>query len=248
MQAQTELPVTGTARNIELEQKLKRMTLLVGAMGSDGIILAADKLTIDLSTAEDSLEDTTETIKIVDLPQRVAYAFAGDILTLAVADELSQRLKSDSAEACITKTALENLANRTLDRREHYPLNTMDNGRTMLIVSYGTPDPRLWRLRIIPNRSQALAIDGMTIAGAVSNTARFFHYYYQHAESVQRLKLLVAHTVLAASRIGGYIRGLDMCTFQNGQSSWISQDEKAALTARSDALDRIIRGTLFPLA
>jgi 20S proteasome alpha/beta subunit len=40
-------------RESEILRKLKRMTLLVGLVGSDGIVLAADKNVIDLADSGD---------------------------------------------------------------------------------------------------------------------------------------------------------------------------------------------------
>lgn len=250
-------------RNLELERKLRRMTILVGMVGPDGIILAADRLAVRPASNVGECDDRSLGCKIENLENHeVAYAGVGDTFTWQVGRALSVALDNGhiKSEKNIGR-ALERLAVNTI-REEHatvercYPLEEdrrmvfdENRPRALLIVFYGSKfnPPQLWSLTIHEVTRYARPVNGFVISGGIGNLARFWgSRYYKENTPIVDLKLLAAHTVLEAHRFdSSMIEGLDVAVFDDHGFSFIGQEEKAELLRKSEALDGLIRSELF---
>ncbi len=230
------------------------MTLLAGLVGSDGIVLAADKNFMEFSQSEKDLDSRLDGGKIVHLDKHnVVYAVAGDYIARAIGKKLKEMLDNHAfpfAHSVEMGQALEGIANQITQDEVSRTSNAglLLIARRLLIVFYGAqvPEPQLWNL--IANAhgdSGAEQVDGMAIAGARGNAARFFHHYFQYGLPVERLKLLAAHVILAGHRIDGVIDGLDVVTIKKSGFRRMAEPEKEPLRLLSAALDGMIRNFLL---
>ena len=220
--------------------------MIVGVVGSDGIVLAADQRAIAPAPGEGLMDDTYGIRKIVDLPEhRTAYACAGDFVTAEVGKALARQLRTQVGFV-MTADSLEDLAKQTCAEAERdYPGQIGEAHRMMLVVAYNG-DARLWRIDVRGRGSSALNVRTIAVAGALGNAARFFAGYHQSGRTTDELTFLAAHTVLTGGRIDpNYVHGLDVAIFAPGKCSFLAQSKRAELQERSIALDEMLRAQIY---
>lgn len=232
---------------------MNRMTLLVGMVGIDGIVLAADKCMIEFGKAENEYPDRAGIRKIVPLEEhKVTYAFAGDSITVAVGKDLTARLENKTFDFTNIETSLVEIAKASRNEeiaKRMYTATPVDANirRCLLIVFYGhqVSTPQLWKL-VIEHDSSAWPVSGSVVGGARSNGARFFECYFQYGQSIEKLKRLAAHIILTGKKVDSLcIDGLDMVVFDAGGYRSIEGDELEDLRRSSHKLDESIRSQLF---
>jgi hypothetical protein len=236
----------------ELERKLRRMTLLVGMIGSDAIGLLADQRRIRLAANESEFDDPMGGRKIIHLARhKVAYAVAGDDLTDEVGYGVADALDGGAVNfgsALELERSLQGIVERRIAEIQKTAARRGEQiERTLLMVFYGeqVSERQLWRVRVEAHPS-AKRIDGMTIAGAGGNTARFFEHYYTPNTPIHRLLLLASHIVLMGHQIDTkMIDGLDIATFDSEGFHWFNEDQKTPLRERSAKLDSLVRRLLL---
>lgn len=233
-----------------LENRLNRMTILVGMVGSDGIILAADQCRHADPQSENEIYDRMGSPKITHLPKHsVAYAVAGDDLTDRLGMELSAVLDSkgldDPSSIESLLCSLQAAADAKL-QAEFPGRSWPDCRRSLLILFYGTPEPQLWSLKLNMGFPSAKRVSGMAIGGATANSARFFECYFQANKPIKKLLPLASHIVLTAGRLDPLtIDGLDVALLNDGVYRLLNESEKDRLRERSRRLDLLIRQQLF---
>jgi hypothetical protein len=229
--------------------KLKRMTLLVGMVASDGIVLAADQRMVQPATQEGELDDCEGICKIVTWQNhKIAYARVGDRISKMVGTRLSEHLEAGKFNFNNIGPSLETLAIEVRDEEQRLsPRKPFDGQeRSLLVVFYGTPERQLWRLRITPPDIAAERIPTISIQGALGNTARFFCSYYRPNLPISKLLPLASHIVLMGHRIDSLmVEGLDIATFDSDGFHFLSEDQKAPLRERSTRLDVLSRKRLM---
>lgn len=231
------------------------MTILVGMIGSDGIILAADRRMIQPAQDEKHFDVKEGICKIVRLGKyRVAYARAGDDVSRLVGDEILTALHEkafDFASISSTQLLLEEIATSTVKRvatKPPPPHFNPNDPRSLLIVFYGKPAPalQLWRLRISPPDPGAEPIVTISVQGAIGNSARFFEHYYREGLPIEALTFLASHIVLTAGRVdSGIIEGLDVALFHRNSFRLLLENEKKPLRERSKRLNALIDRKFF---
>ena len=232
------------------------MTLLIGMVGNDGVLLAADTRTVEFAKNENELDTDTDTCKIVQVNQlSAAFAFCGDYLTQKVRYAICDRMKSgaDFDFSDVEKSLAQAADKACNDLGPH--LFADGRRRSLLVVLYGTNvsnQPQLWHVLIrtsYPAGSQplctAIPITTRVPEGALGNTARFLASYYQPGLPVAKLKFLAAHFILSGHRIDSTIDGLSIALFDKQGCQWIEQPEKDRLRQKSSELDEDIRAKLF---
>jgi hypothetical protein len=235
-------------RLCEWEQKLRRMTLIVGIFCTDGIILAADKNALSPPSEydkPDTLDDIFGVRKIRHVEKhKLAYAFAGDELAIDVGNELFEQ-RNDWSQDSNIGSRLQELARTAYNNGSPKFLQRGWNPQPaeFLIAFYGWH--QLWHLSVGVSVNRAVGIDGMKVSGAKGNAARFFIQYYDRVLPIRSSKFLAAHTVLAGHRIDGTIDGLDMAVMNGNGFHWLEEGEKNKLRKRSERLDQSIRKQLF---
>ena len=224
------------------------MTLVTGMVGRDGIVLAGDKRLIEFAEKEGDCNDTSDGRKIFHLERhKVVYAYTGDWVTLLAGDELKASLDGGQFDFEEMTEALRRIAFRGFeDAVTSFPQRRVpDLKRQLLIVFYGPrfASPQLWDVRI-SREASAGRIDGMVIAGAMGNTARFFAHYFEFNRPVANLARLAAHIVLMGHK-DGFIDGLDVLTVSGDNLHWYTEDEKEPLRKLSEGLDANLRKQFY---
>jgi len=103
----------------EDEERLARVTLLVGLVGRDGIVLSADKLCLRPAKGDEEIDERMHGRKIVLLEKhRIAYAFAGDFVVPLVGKELEKDLDDQKFKFDAIGVCLEDIANRIIEKEE----------------------------------------------------------------------------------------------------------------------------------
>ena len=226
------------------------MTIALGMVGADGILLAADQLLVQDDPWNEKTFDEHEGICKIRVSEKcfVACVRVGDYVTKAVADRFLEQLESKEFDSSDTTRQLEKIAHDILAQEmEKLPQPVMCN-RSLLIVFYGQPNPQLWRLRISPPRIAAEYIPTITIAGAHGNRGRFFDHYYKDHMPIEKLTFLAGHIVLSAAVFdSAMIRGLDVALFRaNGEHSLLTGQEKQLIREQSSALTALMHERLTP--
>jgi len=230
----------------DLEHKLRRMTILVGMIGSDGIILAADQARVRPVANETQMDDKMLGRKITHFEKhRVAYAVAGDDITDLFGDVLLESLNAGSLDfGGQMEQSLRVMVEKKIVQFQQAMQNLGGEvERTLLVVFYGpqVSEQQLWRLRIRAGPA-ASRIAGSTIAGAIGNSARFFDSYYKPNLPVRTLLPLASHIVLTGHRIDSLmVEGLDIATFDSNGFRFFTEEEKAPLRDRPNKLDAMTR-------
>jgi len=222
-------------------QKYKRMTLLVGMVASDGILLAADQARVRPASNDTQMDDKMLGRKITHLEKhQVAFAVAGDELTdtfgVALLDALDAGLEfggglERSLEGAIARKIAELQAK---DENRYEPME-----RTAMVAFYGSQvsEPQLWRIRVRASPA-ASRIDRIAIAGGEGNAARFFGSYYEPNLPIAKLLPLASHIVLMGHRFDSLmVEGLDIATFDSNGFHFLSEKQKAPLREGSRRLD-----------
>jgi hypothetical protein len=246
-------------RNEELEHKLRRMTILVGMVGSDGIVFAADQCMVRPAANVAEYDDIALVGKLEYLERhQVAYAGVGDQYTRQVESALSDSLDENRFDFGNIRRSLELLAVDTLReeraKNEKYyspeeDRDIPDRPRALMVVFHGVQvaDRQLWSLSVDPVRSYAYRVDGCRISGAIGNLARFFAQYYRPGIPIGALSVLASHIVLSANRFDSLmIKGLDIASFGSAGFHRFDESEKASLRSGHQELDNDIRKRLLP--
>ena len=244
--------------------KMIRMTLLVGMVGADGVVLASDRNSGNATDSEcwngqstDGVEALTLITKIRILKQHyIAYACAGDRLATDIGYEMEVLLDAggtafpfDGMDESLRRAIANASSRRPRDRSR----------RRQLIVAVGgsqVPQPSLWRLEVedVPtgDGEQVTAIpyayqhSGIVFGGACTNPATFLGTYYFKPDSrVHALKFLAAHVILTAGEVDNRIRGLDVVVCDKDGVHEIGTQEKEELASKSKNLHKGIRRNIF---
>jgi hypothetical protein len=247
----------------EARQKLNRMTIVVGMVGSDGIVLAADRRMVRPARHVEEYNDTSSICKITHLARHaVAYAAAGDYIAWRAGRLLSQALDEDQFDFTRIPRSLESIGSEAFkyERRAIEETYTYKQGRSpllaqtrdslprgLLIVFHGgqVPNRQLWGLNLQPTTSFAQSLT-KAVYGAIGNPARFFGEYFIEQTPIAKLQFLAAHTVLTAHRFDSLmIGGLQVALFNENGYRLLDPEGISELQKQSEALDASIRDRLY---
>jgi hypothetical protein len=229
--------------------KRNRMTMLVGMIGSDGILLGADARRVAFAAKETELDDVMGSRKITPSSKhKLAYAVAGDRLTYGIAEAVVTKIDIGAFYFQDIEKSLQSVATDTLKAIEgSHPERITAEHRCILIAFYGSQveERQLWSLKIgCP--SIARRVTGMALGGGLSNTARFFYQYFESNKPLASLMLLAAHLILMAARVDSLmVNGLDIFLIEDSGCHFIDEVEKSALRERSTVLHTLIGEQLF---
>jgi hypothetical protein len=235
------------------------MTLLVGMIGTDGIVFAADELLVGEAQHGTRYDDRVFIQKIQHLQaHRVVFAGVGDDTTRRVEDRLLsvldegfdftnvkrslERITKDALKAVREKAELDypDAEDRRAVLNEHLP-------RAILIVFYGDqlPERQLWSV-FISDPPAVFQITGYRVSGGLGNIGRFFADYYQSGTPVSSLKRMAAYTVLAGKRFdSAMIGGLQLAVIDGGGLHYADETERTALREEYRRLNDVVRDHLL---
>jgi hypothetical protein len=173
------------------------VTLQIGLVGSDGIVLASDTC---MTYFNNKATAPSATRKIM-VCGNDAVAFAGDACSYLTARDICDKLKAGTFDYDEIEKSLYPIANaRYKSEAEHLKEKwTPYAPREILTVLKG----RLWRMDIRQD-SCVHNIYNMNVTGDDGNTARFFATrYWDIRKPVEELKLLAAHVLNMGHELGG---------------------------------------------
>jgi len=221
------------------------VTMQVGLVGTDGIVLASDLKTRFF----DEYENFGLTSKIlIDRARGLALAYAG----YEISREVAKRILTDQGifdlENSCHRQAIERIASEVY--REPFPDLVPPDRRDseILIVSSRTPFHFNSLEMRNENRCWLTKRYDKAVSGHRPNTATFFlERYYDRTASIGELKLLAAHVILTASRLNPRgIEGMEIVTCTESGLHMVPDKEIEGLTARSEKLDSEIKANLLP--
>lgn len=226
------------------------MTLQIGLVGKDGIVLASDKCMNELSRVRRS----SLTSKIRHMENHgVAYAFAGDDCAVLVGQELEKWILRGNELRNDTKATLERVGNavfRQEKRRIGARGTWTETDRRLTVVLYANP-LELWQLSIRKN-SIARRYENKVIAGDEKNSAVFFsEQYYDSSKTVAELLLLATHVMsMGHERNKDAVQGLEIFVVRHTPDGFtevglVPENELEVLSNTSKALDTMIRSCLY---
>jgi hypothetical protein len=227
-----------SSRDLELEGKLERMTLIVGLVGIDGIVLAADRERRAPAQAENEVDDVSSAFKIFHLARHgVTYAVAGDQdAILSVGRDLERSLDDGLFDFGAIESSLAEFSSTTWREHGHKAVS----GQCMLIAF--AKAQQLWHLEF-PKFAhiQIERIPSKQICGAKGNSARFvLDAYFNQDMPVAKLKLLAAHVVLSGYKVDRFINGLDVAIIEKDNYYEMTPEERNSIREKSRAIDRLI--------
>ncbi len=237
------------------------MTLLVGMVGSDGIVFAADELMMRQAPVVTEYDDRVLIQKIQHSDvHHVAFAGIGDQATREVEQEFLSALDQSCFDFKNVKRSLERVTGgafrkiRTKAEQDHPSeeerriIFDQHLPRALLIAFYGhqLPERQLWSV-CIQDTPAVVQITGCRVNGGLGNLCRFFADYYRPGKPVSSLKHLAAYTVLAASRFDSLmIGGLQLAIIDGNGFQFVTERERAALRQGYDDFDAMVRAQLLP--
>ncbi len=231
-------------------QEDQEVTLQVAMIGSDGWVLASDRVRVSPGPR---LRSSVNKI-VLHEEAGLAYSFFGDDVAAMVGDQLS--LEFPKLDVGIEKRSdfrswLFSLGNREWAKmKDAYPsLLAGSDNRGLLVFVRNSPE-RFWLFGI---GERSLVMEQQTtknVVGDAPNTARFFpDYYYSNRVTVAQLTYLAVHTINIGALMNptGIGLGIDVLTYhaKTGKFDWVEPEKIDALRKRSDKLTQKIRREFF---
>jgi hypothetical protein len=226
------------------------MTLIVGMVGSDGIVLAADEKAVDFAGSNDRHFDEAtciEKITIVTGSPSFVYAIAGDRHTKSIGYEIQRRVEARTFEFSNPERSLVDIAVAEAGRIGKELLRGLIR---VILIALPAPEMtewQLWRLEVRIGFDQeftACQIRTCAVDGA-RNPARFFATFFQCDLPVDKLRLLAAHLILKGHDVDSMIDGLSMAICDESGIRRLKQFELKDLRRRSQELDELFRKKLY---
>ena len=222
----------------------RRMTIIVGMVGVDGIVLAADQRATRNAQREDEFDDHMGIRKITHLEQHgVVFAGVGDDVTREAGKRLADGINTGVFRFANIERSLENIVVEIVAITHPCRFENKEN-RSLTIGFHGNKvsKAQLWYAQIGPPPHCVYRIVGAAVSGAIGNRARFFDSYFRANLSVERLIFLASHIVLNANRFDpAMIEGLDVAIFGRNGLRLLDETQKDALRVRSREFDNLIR-------
>jgi 20S proteasome alpha/beta subunit len=215
------------------------MTMQVGMVGTDGILIASDKIW----TLPGARVTQTVTKLKYSGERGIGVGCAEAEMSVNIANRIIECLPDGNHEA--PSYLLEQYAKEIMSgfdtpmyRRWGGPL------QSQCLVALNRPFG-LYSLKVGPEGVKCERIEDKTRVGDTDNSAIFFLESFYSLRRVEQLKLLAAHIVLEAARrnpVG--VGGLEMLIVDGEGAKMVPQDELSKLTERSNALHDTIRNAL----
>lgn len=220
------------------------VTLQIGIVASDGVLLASDKAQV-----EDSVH--SEETKIITIPKHgIAYAFSGDRIARRAGKELESHLLNAQFNRGDVGGALEAIGNIVYSRYSGHPHFPRWTERRLLVALH--PERQLWEL-VIDFNSHTRRVPDKAVAGGYETTVRYLVSRYLERRPLEKmamnqLKPFAAHFILEGHSISQFtISKLQIVTVGPDGIKEVEPREIAVLTASSSELSTEIENRLFSL-
>jgi hypothetical protein len=220
--------------NVPTLEELNAMTLQVGLVGSDGVVIASDRL---MSQFEGSGFTQITTSKFLSGSDSVC-CYAGDIVAQHAAYHVrDSNCRGDKEELRQTLIEAGNKAWRECGGPGG--LSELGISRKVIVAFRNSPSP-LWLLQIFKT-SIANEVMDKVVAGDDKNTARHFsnNYVPYPPLPISKLINLAAHVVLVGGKENpSGVRGLEVVVIPRGESPiFLSKDQEDEMEQRFQRTD-----------
>jgi hypothetical protein len=229
-------------------QELKFVTLQIGLVGIDGLVIASDRLVGQLEIDKETLVAgySTFTTTKFEIGPDFLCCLSGDKIAELAAIKVRE-LRSDGGNRAV-KEMLQSAGNEAW---KHYENTPFDPVTRKLIVACPRPDWSLWQLEI-DELSLARPVYDKVIAGDPINSARHFVTNYVPKGGpiplpVNQLVFLAAHGIVRGGKENPRgVGGLQVVVIPKGGSpKFLTSREERELEKRSKDLDDAISGQLL---
>lgn len=217
------------------------MTMQVGMVGTDGIVLASDTKWIDHVNRAPltPIRSISSKSKIkISHKRGIVISYARNMETSGpIADSIIAELTdSDMAEPEIP---IENLAAKVIKEATEKPGNRID---VHCLIVLSRPTLRLFRVRTIGYTAPCEEIIGQAVAGDVENSAVFWPELYYRELPVRHLARLAAQFIVMAGKIhSGSIGGLEVVLCDSSGFHRLSADSNRRLeSAANETHERLL--------
>lgn len=220
------------------------MTLQVGLVGIDGIVLAGDKRIIEKHYrsgqygSDGGVAVTSQTSKIkIDDESQIAIAWARDNVAETIADDILKNLKVLSNPGALGDLANASYRSVYPEFLDGSPSTGTGNIGELLIITPARIREILY-LEINALRCVTRSIEDKIFAGDVLNTACYFvERFFDARLRVDSLALLAAHSILEAGELSPMtVKGLEIVTCTKAGLSRFTEDQIDSLIGRSKHL------------
>jgi hypothetical protein len=215
------------------------MTLQVGLVGTNGIVLASDKKAV---VFEPSLHTSLESKILIDREKGLAGCCAGNEVSARVRREIFSN--SHLLELEYPQSPIEELAAQIY---KSIPLEEQAGGNPsdLLIVSLEHLK-RLYHLRMSATQCTLWSKENKHIQGDLGNPASLFVEAYYRKKPIQGLVFLAAHTILTANRLNPTaVEGLEVVKCSSEGFEIISEPKLKVLVARSRKAVAHMKSSIF---
>ncbi len=247
-----------TTKQVSYAQLIKEIeapvTFQVGLLAKDGVVLASDQLVTKISPAPQKVRTTSLSDKIEVLADYgLCYCCTGDNFTVEVAKHIVAALelekdKEENYRERLIRTAQDAVVIQA--KRLTREIGSV-NGDILLARRTPVGTFELWQIGLFPPTAGiATRIQDKTTQGDFGNLAQFFiERYYPKVPaslSVKQLLPLAAHTVLMASTMNPYVRGLEIAICTGSELRKLTEEELSPLFQASLKLDNQTNSLLIP--
>ncbi len=215
------------------------MTLQVGLVGSDGVVLASDRL---VNTSDQGGAIFKKTNKFI-VSKDVVCCWSEDEVGRAAASRIRDLEWSQAA----TDAGLRSCANEAWASKFPNPIPDSRAWPRKVLVAF-LSNCSLWEVEVRPDAFVKQILD-RTIVGSMRSTAQHLtnNYFPDSPQPVERLIFLAAYTILMGAREdGASIAGLQIAILLKGeQPRFLSNAEELELTQRSDQMYKSLKQELL---
>jgi hypothetical protein len=227
------------------------MTLQVGLVGQDGIVIASDKKAVRDSRILPSVEGQRASVRSSGWKNKICLsengqlicAYSGNDISAYIANKLVENSRESLSNDEQVRKYLSSASTKIAEGLREDQLNLLANQQVIAAVPNILP-LKLWRVYFYPNvRDPHVDYDeGKIYGGDEANSAIYIieRYYKPRIMSVNNLVLLSAHFVLEGEKLSASsVGGLDILIARNGcYPRFLGEDEKTILKEKSESISQ----------
>jgi hypothetical protein len=200
------------------------MTLQIGLVGRDGILLASDRCRIAI---QNGVRTTSQISKYI-LSGKHVFTFAGDDVAQEIAEQTVKALDANPFED----------PGKAGQRIFNFLGRPVPNPGAVLGIAQG----QLWHLSFSGSGYSATPISDKIVAGDALNAAVFFseRHYFDLQNSIDGLKKLAAHMICMGGKLNpAGVQGLEIIVWDRARDTIgrVDDHEIQALSDLSEKLD-----------
>jgi hypothetical protein len=208
-----------------------QMTLQIGFVGTDGIVLASDRKKVFF----DPVQHSSSVSKFI-CSKDIAIACAG----YEIGELVARKMLSDTSSLPFFRA--EQLAAEVY---EQHAQNLKANSDSQLLAVSLKDLNAIYNLQIIGGTPRSNRCRDKAYGGHLMNSGLFFSERFYERKPISQLVFLAAHTILMAAKLNPRdIEGLEIVTCTESGIAHLPESQIAELVARSNDLDTELRSLM----